>query len=134
MSEVLGEVFGGVRKMLSGKKFPQNVRGAPSTAYVGRKSLTLHNRRSSIPRNGRFDGVLRREVSAEQNGEAVGGRCHKADVHHYGIHKRRTRGRLASSCSVQADDPVFLCGRPLQLCAIRFVLSAFNRKTAPACA
>jgi len=26
MSEVLGEVFGGVQKMLSGKKFPQNVR------------------------------------------------------------------------------------------------------------
>jgi len=45
MSKVLGEVFGGVQKMLFGKKFPQNVRGAPSTAYVGRKSLTVHNRR-----------------------------------------------------------------------------------------
>jgi len=44
-----------------------------------------------------------------------------------------TRGRLASpSGSVQADDPVFVYGRPLQLCAIRFVLSAFKGKTAPA--
>ena len=99
------------------------------------KKTYVHNRRSPIPRNGRFDGVLRREVSAEQNGEAVGGRCHKADVHHYGVHKSGTRGRLASpSGSVQADDPVFLCGRPLQLCAVRFVLSAFNGETAPACA
>ena len=92
-------------------------------------------RRSPIPWNGRFDGVLRREVSTEQNGEAVGGRCHKADVHHYGIHQSETRGRLASPPgSVQADDPVFVCGRPLQLCEVRSVLSAFNGETALACA
>ena len=31
-----------------------------------------------------------------------------------------TRGRLASPPgSVQADDPVFVCGRPLQLCEVR---------------
>jgi len=44
----------------------------------------------------------------------------------------RTRGRLASpSGSVQADYPVFVCGRPLQLCAVRFVLSAFNGGNCP---
>ena len=131
LQDLLIPSFGSVDKMLSGKKFPQNMR---ALRLLMEKNPPTSIWMWSLNKNGRIAWSTTGSVKQEQDSKSLGWSVYHACAYHDAVLRSSSRRWLVASCPFcETNTPLHVCRRSSKLCTLWRVLSTLYEPPASWC-